>query len=899
MTSINELSIRTKLLLLAGVPVFGALILSALIAFGARHQAQAAAALGSVEDVARLSQRIGAAIHALQTESARAALSEGTSARPDVALLDQRAARQAFRDSYVATDAAQASLLAFIKRYDTSKLPSRLARDMTVAEARLSELDAFRARVADNEVSIEDVLAYYGGTDDALIRATGALTQLSDDGELLRPIWSLVALAELTERGAREHALLSYVFSSTQFPPGSFKAFVTLLTEGRVYEEAFVSTASDAEVRRYKTGQRTEGAKAVLTMRDKAVETTDEILHFDANEWFTKGEARLQELHEVEDDIVANISAAATAKVAATRSSIRTSSALSLFVVLSSALMAWAIARGLTQAVGNLSRVAETVRTTKDYGVRANKTTGDELGVLTDAFNGMLADIQTRDTQLKDHRDNLEAMVFARTAELVARNKAMRLVLDNVDQGLTTIHGDGALDNERSLAFDRCFGTPIENASFAAALAPSDSNFRIRLEMAWEQLMENVIPLEMAIDQFPSRMTRDGRHFALNIKPILHGDNVQGALLIATDVTAESLALEEQDHQREYIAVFERAMGDKDGFVEFTAETNRILGRLVHGASEAGELMRLVHTVKGNAAQWGVSSVAKLAHELESQVIAEKEPITSGQLRILCDAWEAVATRFRPLLGGTTGRISVTRDEMTTVLADIGARLPHEELLHRVSGLTHESTRVRFERMVSDLERLAGRVGKPVPTVVIDDNHVRLPASRFASFWQSTVHILRNLMDHGIESEDERVANGKPRQGVVTLRSTSTRDRLRIEFGDDGRGINWVKLAAKAEQAGLPTKTQADLERALFSPGMSTSDEISDLSGRGVGLSSVEECCVALGGKLWVESTGGTGTRFIAEFPRRGNEDSIVPDAPSRTANSGGATARLHHAEIG
>jgi two-component system chemotaxis sensor kinase CheA len=663
MIPIHQLSIRTKLLLLAGVPVLGALILSALIALGARQQAQAAASLGSVEDVARLSQRIGAAIHALQTESARAALSEGTTARPDLDPVDEKAASQGFKDSYAATDTAQASLLAFLKRHDTSKLPSRLAHDMTVAETRLSELNTFRARIAKNDVAIEDVLAYYGAIDDALIRATGALTQLSDDGELLRPIWSLVAMAELTERGAREHALLSYVFSSTQFPPGSFKAFVTLVTEAHVYEDAFVSTAADAEVRRFKAGQRTEGAKAALTMRDKALETTDEILHFDANEWFTKGEARLQGLHEVEDDIVANISAAATAKVLATRSSIRTSSALSLFVILSSALMAWAIARGLTQAVGNLSRVAEMVRTSKDYGVRANKITGDELGMLTDAFNGMLADIQTRDTQLKDHRDNLEAMVSARTAELSARNKAMRLVLDNVDQGLTTIHADGGLDSERSLAFDRSFGTPIENTSFAAALASASSDFGIRLEMAWDQIVDGVVPLEMAIDQFPSLMTRDGRHFTLNIKPIMDGDRVQGALLIATDVTAEALAREEQDRQREYIAVFERVMGDKDGFVEFADETNRILERLVEGAGETGELLRLLHTVKGNAAQWGVSSVAKVAHEIESQAGAEEGP-TSAQIQILCDAWEAVAARFRPFLGETTGRISVTRDEM-------------------------------------------------------------------------------------------------------------------------------------------------------------------------------------------------------------------------------------------
>jgi two-component system chemotaxis sensor kinase CheA len=208
--------------------------------------------------------------------------------------------------------------------------------------------------------------------------------------------------------------------------------------------------------------------------------------------------------------------------------------------------------------------------------------------------------------------------------------------------------------------------------------------------------------------------------------------------------------------------------------------------------------------------------------------------------------------------------------------------VPHEDLLRRINDLTHESVAVRFERMALDLQRLAARVDKPAPTVLIESNDVHLPASRFASFWQSTVHVLRNLMDHGIEPEAERIASGKSGRGAVTLRSSVTREGFRIEFGDDGRGVDWAKIALRAEKAGLPAKTQKDLERALFSAGVSTADEVSELSGRGVGLSAVEEHCIALGGKLRVESTHGIGTRFIVEFPRRGNEDSIIPGPPTR-----------------
>src|ERR1035438_10475972 len=148
--------------------------------------------------------------------------------------------------------------------------------------------------------------------------------------------------------------------------------------------------------------------------------------------------------------------------------------------------------------------------------------------------------------------------------------------------------------------------------------------------------------------------------------------------------------------------------------------------------------------------------------------------------------------------------------------------------------------------MAADLHRLADRLNKPMPKVVVDANDVRLPASRFSPFWQATVHVLRNIMDHGIETAEERAAAGKPEAGTVTLRSVATGDQFRIEFSDDGRGIDWGKIASKALEAGLPAERHADLERALFAPGISTAAAVTDLSGRGVGLSRAGENFLAI-----------------------------------------------------
>jgi two-component system chemotaxis sensor kinase CheA len=670
------------------------------------------------------------------------------------------------------------------------------------------------------------------------------------------------------------------VFASTQFPPGSYKTLVTVATEQSIYENAFRSNAADAIVREYDAAEASSDATAAIAMSAKALATTDEILDFDVREWFERESGRLARQYAIEDEILAAVASAASAKMEAARTSTRTSFALSSFVLLASALLAWTIGRGVIRTVIALSSAAALVRRTKDYSIRAPKTSADELGALTDAFNEMLSDIQGRDKELQVHRDNLESTVASRTAELVSRTAAMRLVLDNVDQGLATIRRDGKLDSERSAAFDRLFGRPVDGIGFAEHLGAADETLAQRLKIGWEQVVDAWLPIEVAIEQLPQHIVCEGTHVTLGYRPIQRDGLLDGVLLVASDVTAEHAAREGQERQREYIATFERITRDRDGFVEFFTEIARLLKRLADGSADPIERMRIAHTIKGNAAQWGVSSVAKIAHELESKLVAG-DGATEHDFQQLFDTWEAVRIRYTPLLGDEGVRLTITSAEMDGVLSEIQARVPHDELLRRIERLRHEPTGTRFERMAADLHRLADRLNKPMPKVVVDANDVRLPASRFSPFWQATVHVLRNIMDHGIETAEERAAAGKPEAGTVTLRSVATGDQFRIEFSDDGRGIDWGKIASKALEAGLPAERHADLERALFAPGISTAAAVTDLSGRGVGLSSVEACCKALGGFATVTSELGKGTRFSFVFPRKPNENSIRPEARS------------------
>jgi two-component system chemotaxis sensor kinase CheA len=881
----RKLSIRLKLLILAGVPVAGALALALLLLQAAQKQAAAAAALGSIEDVAELSMHMGNTLRVLRLERAALAHSEGMAAPTIANMTDEvpaglkqkrdAAATADLRAAFANTDEALRALERFLSGRDLSKLPRRLARDLGAARTQAKELGTFRKRVAAEQIQLDDLIGFYNRTNDALINATGALTQLSDDGQLLRPISSLVALEELTERGSRQHALLSYVFTAKEFPPGGFKTLVTLITEQDVFADAFRDNAADDVIERYEADQRRPEVRIATKMRQEAVTSTDEEIRVDEQAWYTNEAARLSLLQGTARDIVRRISSAAGAKMKATQESIRLSTGLSAFVVFMSALLCWLIARAITRAVGDLSTAAAQVQETKNFSIRAKKTSSDELGRLTDAFNEMLSGIQDRDVELEAHRTGLEAKVTERTAELKTRNEAMRIVLDNVDQGLTMVGRDGGMVSERSAALGSWFGPAQPGTGFGGYLGGEDEMARARFELAWNELIEDIMPM-------PSKLERDGRHFTLRFKPVMHEERIDGALLVVTDVTAELEVRAEQEKQREYVAVFERVMQDRDGFMEFAGEVNRLLGNIAAGITDTKEMMMAVHTVKGNTAQWGVASVAKIAHVLESNLVEAQEMPTQDQLQDMFNAWEAVSHRFRSILGNSGTKIELTRAELDKLLIEVRTLIPHDEISARIERLKHESAVNRFERMARDINRLAERLNKPAPKLVIDANDVRLPASRFASFWASTVHVLRNMMDHGIESPEVRADAGKPEQGTVTLRAYATLEQFVVEFGDDGAGIRWDKIAEKAAEAGLPTGTHADLERALFEAGVSTAESVSDISGRGVGMSAVLGRCEALGGKISIRSERGKGTTFAFSFPRRMNENSLMPPAMSR-----------------
>jgi chemotaxis protein histidine kinase CheA len=177
-----------------------------------------------------------------------------------------------------------------------------------------------------------------------------------------------------------------------------------------------------------------------------------------------------------------------------------------------------------------------------------------------------------------------------------------------------------------------------------------------------------------------------------------------------------------------------------------------------------------------------------------------------------------------------------------------------------------------FDLFPRAVEEISKKYNKKVQ-LKIEGGETELDRSMVEHLFEPLLHIIRNAIDHGIETVDEREALGKSENGTIYLSAKQEKDHVVITIADDGRGIDFDKIRKKAIEKGLVSEEisreldENELVRFLFQPGFSTSDKISEMSGRGIGLDVVERQIRRLKGELQVETEKGKGTTFIMKFP--------------------------------
>ncbi len=233
------------------------------------------------------------------------------------------------------------------------------------------------------------------------------------------------------------------------------------------------------------------------------------------------------------------------------------------------------------------------------------------------------------------------------------------------------------------------------------------------------------------------------------------------------------------------------------------------------------------------------------------------------------------------------------------LLRDIG------QLTRITAGLQQASTILRmvpikqtFQRMSRLVRDLAKSHGKLIAVEMIGED-TEIDRNMVDEIYNPLVHMVRNSVDHGLETPEERIRTGKSDKGLIQLRASHRGGNIVIEISDDGKGLSKEKLLAKAVKTGRIQEgeelSDEEIYRLIFLPGLSTAEKVTDVSGRGVGMDVVKQAVDKLRGKIDIKSIPGKGTTLSTKFPltmaiidgmivRTGKQRFILPTTAIRQA---------------
>ncbi|MEK7842230.1 MAG: chemotaxis protein CheA [Deltaproteobacteria bacterium] len=227
------------------------------------------------------------------------------------------------------------------------------------------------------------------------------------------------------------------------------------------------------------------------------------------------------------------------------------------------------------------------------------------------------------------------------------------------------------------------------------------------------------------------------------------------------------------------------------------------------------------------------------------------------------------------------GELFTIRSRMNEIAAN-SFSVEFQETSHQLGRIIEDlyysvitARMIPFEDLTQNLPRLlrdmCKKNGKNAE-LIVNGYNVKLDRAVLEHITDPLVHIIRNMVDHGIETPEERAQQGKPAKGRITVAVARQRDNIIIEITDDGRGIDINKVKEKALQSGIPEekiKGMADKDALLLIclPGLSLAKEITETSGRGVGMDVVKANVEAMGGRLEISSVINKGTKIILELP--------------------------------
>lgn len=498
------------------------------------------------------------------------------------------------------------------------------------------------------------------------------------------------------------------------------------------------------------------------------------------------------------------------------------------------------------------------------------------------------------------------AKLFARafrTAQLLSlhleeevdkKTRDIQGMLDNIPLGICSIDAEARILPNYSVHLPELIGVKEPAGMDYVTSIFGSSNLSVdRKDTMHHSLLacfgEDVISFESNAAHLPEEisLSYDGKQHELQCiwSPITDKNNcVARVLLVLRDITSLKQAEAQRlEHQRELEYIIELVNVSPDrfqGFVvtsmQFLAENDRLIRQ---NPKKDPEIVKIIfvnmHTMKGAARTLGFYKMTSLLHEVEQEYSGLlKDPHLAWQQAKLLENMQEVKKVFdyyvklnHEKLGrnvANNAEVTISREtleEQNRSLRSIQvSRLEPQdarkirETIQKIEDLCFSEASDVFLDILSSVHRVARDLGKEIPIINVEAKGFKLKQSAHELLANVFVHIIRNSLDHGIETAAERVAVGKRPTGRIDVRLYEVGDRLAIEYRDDGRGLNMQRLREKAQRDQLldaeALKNPQKVGDLIFIAGLSTAQSITEVSGRGIGMDAVRRYLEANDGQI-------------------------------------------------
>ncbi|HMY38657.1 MAG TPA: two-component regulator propeller domain-containing protein, partial [Marinagarivorans sp.] len=481
----------------------------------------------------------------------------------------------------------------------------------------------------------------------------------------------------------------------------------------------------------------------------------------------------------------------------------------------------------------------------------------------------------------------LELKVAERTAELNEKNKAIQAMLSNMRQGLFTLEPDGRIHPEYSRHLEELFAERELAGKNGFELLFAHSNIQADILSQLRSALESMIGedetnyecnIHLLLNEYEINLNGAHKYLSLDWNPIIEEQIVVKMMVSVRDITAlRQMELEAREKKRELEIIGQLIQVPADKYRVLVASCRRFIALSLAQIDATQErddaviaqLFRHLHTIKGNSRTYNLAYLSEAAHNAEaycgqliqmSAMQLESQPQWDRrQLRADLERVAAVLNEYDQVFTHVLGRNashahgqtgiwldSRATASLTTILTCIRrgtpANIDQTQLLRleqTMQGALHKSLADVLADIINALPSLAAQLGKATPTLNISAEAIVI--NRQSEEWLQNIfaHLLRNCLDHGIEPAQLRTALGKPAAGTIVITANIRCEELIITLRDDGQGLDMEKLFQLGVQRNFwppdATPTLGEIANIIFHAGISSKEQVTEISGRGVG----------------------------------------------------------------